>query len=460
MLDQLSLPDDGKPRYRALAAAIEERIRDGRMPVGSRLPPQRNLSYDLDVTIGTVGRAYELLVQRGLVRGEIGRGTFVLDPAATESRLGIFLNEHEPATIDLSANNPVPTAAGEELRTLMIDLLNSQGIDRLLANYPPAAGWLAARRHAGQWLAHLGVNRPAEQIVMTGGAQGGLAAAVAALTRPGDGLLLESLAYPRFMSLARTFGLRPEGVAIDGRGLVPEALDAACSQGRGRVVIFSPNMNNPTTALMDEDRRRSISRIAEKHDLLMIEDDVYGPLVERKPAPVAELAPERTVYITSLSKFLAPGQRLGAIAAPARLVPVISQRYADLALGAPALAVELLSFAQSSGLLGRAERFQRDAIARRQQLVRSALPHGRIMSGPEALHVWLEMPPGLDADELCLGLAGEGIRIAASREFSTTPERPAAVRISIGGSINDDALVKAITRIDRALTLPSGDAAI
>ncbi|MEZ5825288.1 MAG: PLP-dependent aminotransferase family protein [Geminicoccaceae bacterium] len=460
MLDNLRLREDGLPRYRALAAELEARIRDGRLPPGFRLPPQRHLSYDLDVTIGTVGRAYELLVQRGLVRGEVGRGTYVLDPAASVTQLGMFANDSEPAAIDLSTNNPVPTAACEELRQLLTDLLNSDGVDRLLASYPPAAGWLAGRRHAGQWLAHIGVQRPAEQIVISAGAQGGLAASVAATARPGDGLLLESLTYPRFATLARTFGLRPEGVAIDERGMVPEALDAACRQGRGRVVILSSSMNNPTTAMMDEDRRREIASVAERRDLILIEDDVYGPLVPERPAPIAELAPDRTIYIASLSKFLAPGQRLGVIAAPARLIPAISQRHADLTLGAAGLTVELLNSAQSSGLLLRAEKLQRKAIARRQAIVRPILGHGRIESRPEALHVWLALPPGLDTDELCLRLAGDGIRIAASREFATTQDRPQAVRISIGGSIGDDALANVTARIDRALTLPSAGSAI
>ncbi|MCB9942389.1 MAG: PLP-dependent aminotransferase family protein [Geminicoccaceae bacterium] len=460
MLDDLKIATGTMPRYRALALAIEEQIQDGRIAGGYRLPPQRRLAYALDVTIGTVGRAYELLIQRGLARGEVGRGTYVLDPSAGGSQIGVHGTDGGNGIVDLSTNNPIPTAACEELRGLLVSLLQSPRVDHFLANYPSTMGSLANRRAASQWLTHLGVSCPAEQIVITGGAQGGLAAALAALTRPGDGLLLEQLTYPRFASLARTFSLRPEGVAIDANGLIPEALDSACRQGRGKVLILSTSMNNPTTAMLDEARRREIARIADRHDLLLIEDDVYGPLVSGRPRPLATIAPERTVYISSVSKFLAPGQRLGIVAAPTRVIPMINQRHADLALSAPSLTAELMAHAQAHGLLEKAEILQRKAVARRQALVRNHLVHGHILSNALALHVWLETPPGLDPDQLVVRLAGEGLRIASAREFSTTQEIPRAVRISIGGSLDDTELVSAISRINHALTLPSAGAAI
>src|SRR5215218_2486526 len=140
------------PTYRALADAFAEAIEGGRLADGVRLPPQRDLAHRLDVTVGTVGRAYDLLAQRGLTRGEVGRGTYVL--ARTE---------------------PLRVADGGS---------DIEGLIDLTSNCPARH-----RAEAAVWLGRLGVVAEPERIVLTNGAEGALTSVLLALARPGDAVL-------------------------------------------------------------------------------------------------------------------------------------------------------------------------------------------------------------------------------------------------------------------------------
>src|SRR5205085_1562946 len=101
-----------------------------------------------------------------------------------------------------------------------------------------------------------------------------------------------------------------KGVATDREGMRPDVLDRAAVETGARVVFVQPTIHNPTCTTMSEARRREIVAVARRRNLLIVEDDVYGLLPERRPPPIAALAPERTIYITSGSKALAQGVRV------------------------------------------------------------------------------------------------------------------------------------------------------
>jgi DNA-binding transcriptional MocR family regulator len=143
----------------------------------------------------------------------------------------------------------------------------------------------------------------AEDVVLTYGAQNAMLLAAMALAGPGATILTEELTYYGIKTIAAHLNLRVHGVALDDDGLIPDALDAACRSSGAKLLYCIPTLQNPTTSIMPEARRREIVAIAARHDLTIVEDDVYGFLPEDAPPPLAALAPERTVYIASLSKF-------------------------------------------------------------------------------------------------------------------------------------------------------------
>ena len=369
------------PTYLALADTLAEAIGEGRIEAGARLPTQRDLAYRLQVTVGTVGRAYELLAQRGLTRGEVGRGTYVLghrEPihmSATETTA-------DGGLIDLTANFPAPVPAQAALGDLLpIDESAVEVLGALLC-YPDMAGAAHHRAAAADWLMHLGLATAPENIVLANGAQGALAAVLSALARPGDTILSESLCYSGLRSLAGRLGQNLEPVGMDEEGVLPDALAAVVRQRGARILVLSPTIQNPTAALMPQARREALSEVARSLDLLLIEDDVYGPLVSDRPAALAVLAPERTIYLGSVSKFLAPGLRLGFAVGPLASMRAVAAAQRELCLGLPPFSGEIFTRGLRAGVVAEALRQQRLEMSARQEL--ASIAPRRSRSAPPA----------------------------------------------------------------------------
>jgi len=172
--------------YLELAEKMASAIRTGDLKPGEQLPTQRDMADKLGITVGTVGRAYMLVEQQGLISGEVGRGSFVRGPAAA-----VRSPKLEPAlenVIDLSINASLTAFHGEALSRTLAELSRADGLEQLLRYMTPP--WQAAYRAAGaEWLAQLGLPIDPERIVLTNGAQQGIAAAFAALLAPGEAAL-------------------------------------------------------------------------------------------------------------------------------------------------------------------------------------------------------------------------------------------------------------------------------
>lgn len=439
------------PTYRALADALADAIGSGRLPAGEHLPPQRDLAYRLEVSIGTVGRAYDLLAQRGLTRGEVGRGTVVL--GRTEPlRVASGEVAEVGGLIDLTSNFPSPVPAQAMLGDLLP--IEESAVELLadLLRYPNAAGALRHRAAASEWLRHLGLAAEPENTLLTNGTEGALAAAMLALARPGDAILAEQLCYSGLRNLAARLGQQLEPVAMDEHGIVPEALATAVRQRGARLLVISPNLHNPTAVLTPLARREAIVETARALDLLLVEDDVYGPLVPDRPPAFAQLAPERTFYVTSLSKFLAPGLRLGFGHGPVELVRAVTAAQRDLSLGHSPLAGELFTRALRAGAVAEALREQRLEMAERQQLATSLLSGLDIHRQPTSLHVWLRLPPRWSSGEASLAVARTGVLVApADRFFIGRGAGPQALRISLSAPATRAHLRSALERVASVL---------
>ena len=276
--------------------------------------------------------------------------------------------------IDLTSNFPAPIPAQASLGDLLPTEESAVELLADLLRYPNAAGALRHRVAACDWLRHLGLAVDPECTLLTNGAEGALAAAMLALARPGDAILAEQLCYSGLRSLAARLGQHLEPVQMDEHGIVPDALAAAVRQRGSRLLVLCPTLHNPTAILTPLARREAIVAVARELDILMVEDDVYGPLVPDRPPAFATLAPERTLYITSLSKFLAPGLRLGFACGPVELVRSMTAAQRDLSLGHAPLAGELFARALKAGAVAEALRQQRLEMIERQQLAASLLP--------------------------------------------------------------------------------------
>ena len=159
-IDGYELSGRSAPRYRALADALSEDVRSGRLAAGARLPTQRDLALQLGVTVGTVGRAYALVEQRGLIACEVGRGSYVRAP---QSIVPLHIDElASKSSIDLRINAPSPTGFDRMLAESLAELVGSDRCLELLRSYSPGAGLLQHRAAGAEWLTTQGVPAEAE----------------------------------------------------------------------------------------------------------------------------------------------------------------------------------------------------------------------------------------------------------------------------------------------------------
>lgn len=261
--------EDGVPKYLAIANSIARAVETGRIKPGARLPTHRALAREANVTIGTVSRAYDEVYRRGLVVGEVGRGTFVRSLPPEARPFGDRDNTAEGA-IDLSLNVPVPGARAAELAKVVAELAKRGRLHGLLG-YAPHAGTARHRAAGAEWISRSGLKVSPDEVVVTNGAQHAILLVLSTLTRPGDVILAEGLTYPGVKAVASMLHLRLEGLAIDGKGLRPEAFQEACEKHQPKALYCMPTLQNPTGSIMSEQRRRQVAEIARAYRVAILE---------------------------------------------------------------------------------------------------------------------------------------------------------------------------------------------
>lgn len=433
------------PKYLRIVEALAEDIASGALPPGTRLPPHRDLAYALDVSPNTTSRAYGEGVARALIQGEVGRGTFVRAPVGPGPQ-GEPADLRRPAggPIDLSRNLPCPGIAGTALAETLAALGRS-GRLAALTDYQTEPGPAHHAEAAVSWLERCGVNAGADEVAITHGAQHGLLCALMAATRPGDLLLAEALAYAPVKAMADRLALKLKAVPLDGEGMCADALEAICRDHAAKALYLTPTLQTPTTATMGPDRRARIAETVRRHGLTLIEDDVFGLLKPERPQPVAALAPERTVYLTSTSKCLGPGLRVGFVRAAAPLAPAI-RNAVGLTCWMPApLMVEIAARWIADGTADRLTDRQRAEAARRQAIAAALFTDHAIRADPHGLHVWLPLPTGWSAAAVTAEAAVRGVRIVDGAAFAIDPgARPPAVRLCLSHEPDSDRLTRGL----------------
>jgi DNA-binding transcriptional MocR family regulator len=433
---------DGRkgPVYRAIADAIDEDVEKGTLRAGARLPPHRDLADHLGLTVTTITRAYAEASRRGLTSGHVGRGTFIRGREIDDGDVDGLL--------DLGINILMPD---KEVAQLEVHLMRRRTLPWMqLLRYAPKRGHLRHRQAMAAWLAYLGLPVNPEQIVLTAGAQHGLATTLAALLGPGDTLLVEDLTYSGMRVLAQQLHVKVRGVAIDAEGLKPDALEAACRASRASVLYCMPRLQNPTSAVMSEKRRRQIAAVAEKCRLTVIEDDTYGFLSPER-WPLTRLIPHRCVFVTSLSKSLFPGMRLGCAVAPPAILDKISNAVWATMITTSSIGADLLSGWIEDGTAARIADWKRHEGAARQAIARRLLVGQRYQTHPSSHHIWLSLPPRWSSEGFVAQARTRGVVLNASSEFAVGMEQPKAVRLCIGTPRTRATLEQALTRVSECL---------
>ncbi|MCR4266278.1 PLP-dependent aminotransferase family protein [Nitratireductor sp. ZSWI3] len=429
------------PLYVRLADRIEHDIEAGLLAPGEKLPPQRNLAFDIGVTIGTVSRAYALVRERGLVSGEVGRGTYVLvreqprqttGPDAAPPFGGTRSPVTEPGSHRLDSTAAPDIGQAAILERLTGAILRDHPHD--IASYTRTLPrhWLEA---GCQQLASAGWMPPPESIVPTLGGHAGILAVIAAMTVPGDRIAFEELTYSHVARSGGVIGRRAVPVSIDDEGMVPEDFERVCAQQHPKMVFLVASLHNPTLCIMPPARRRAIVEIARRHNVWLIEDNIYGVLLKDPPVPFAQLAPERTFHAGSLSKSVAAGVRGGWTSCPPHLASRVLTAHKMITGGMPFLLAELAAKLVLSGEAAGIHHEVAAEIREREALARQAFEGHDFVSHPAAPFLWLKLPEPWLSSTFKNAAAEAGVLIDDEDEFRVGRSGAALHRVRIAFTV-------------------------
>ncbi|MBY4675130.1 aminotransferase-like domain-containing protein [Marinobacterium arenosum] len=433
-----------RARYKRLVDTFAADIRAGKLPPGTRLPTHRQLAAEQGIALVTATRVYTELESMGLVSGETGRGTFVRETTLPPGH-GIDQPSATEGMVDLNFNSPSLPGQAELLRSALRQLASSGDLEALL-HYQPHAGRKHERALVARHLESRGLSVDGAQVLILSGAQHGLATTVMALLNPGDLVATDALIYPGFKAVAEVQRLELAAIPASNRGPDLAALEQLCRSRRVRALYAMPTLHNPLGWVLDMEQRQRLVSIARQHELLIIEDAAYAFHAENPPAPLATLAPERTLYVSGFSKSIATGLRVGFIASPAQWVPRLERAIRATTWNTPGLITALACRWLEDGTVARLEAEKRADAMARQALAREILDGLDYISHPVSYFVWLPLPDEVRADQVATTLMRENISVSTAEPFATTHHVPHAIRLALG-SVDLDTLDVALRRV-------------
>ena len=417
--------------YRRIADRVEAAVRDGRLRPGDRLPPQRVFARRHRIANSTAIRVYGELARRGLVVGEVGRGTFV---RAAPPLPGPALAEATGAApVDLQLNYPVAEGQSELMARALAALARPDVLAEAVSGPAAATGTPEAREAAASVLARPGWAPDPESVLFAGNGRQAIAAALSALVPPGGRLGVEALTYPLVKAVADRLGIRLVPLALDAEGVRPEALAATHRVTPLAAVYLQPTLHNPLSATAGEGRRAELAELLRRLDLTAVEDTTWAFLVPDAPAPLAAFAPERVLLVDSLSKRLAPGLTVGYLVVPARLRAAAGDALRSGAWTAGGLALAAATRWAGDGTVAEAVAAKRADTAARHALVLRHLGGHAVRTSPHAYYCWWELPAPWRAETFAAAAAERaGVAVTPGSAFAVGPgTAPDAIRVGL-----------------------------
>ncbi len=323
---------EGGPVYLALAAALERDIVSGRLPPGTRLPPQRELADFLDLNFTTVTRAFDLCREKNLIYGVTGRGTFVSSLPGSDE-------ETSSPGADFGVVQGFPSIGARAVVAAAQKVLARDSAERLFS-YSDREGRGRPREAGCRWFARAGVNVDIDHLAVFPGVQSVLSAALFSLFRVGEALAVDAFTYGNLIGLAHLARIRLVPIPGDDEGMLPDALADAVRRFRVKGLFVMPDCANPTTKTLSAARRDELAQIARRHELLILEDDAQ---LASGGQTLHSRLPEHTLYLAGSSRLVAPGLRATFVAFPEAIRSRLLTGLHHTAIKASALEAEILA---------------------------------------------------------------------------------------------------------------------
>src|SRR6266566_1283977 len=476
-------PQSHVPLYVQLRDQLRALVHAGDLRPGDRIPASRELATMLGVHRTTVANAYAELESEGLIQGHVGRGTFIkgngnglkITPPAPPVLNGdggirwelLFADERgEEVLSRLTANVPEDALSFvmarpaqeffpiEELQTCVNAVLRREGADVL--NLGPSDGYPPLKEALLEMLHHDGIAAKDENLLITDGCQQSFDLISKAFVRPGDAVIMENTNYHGEVSIFH--GARARCLSVPMRtdaepgatlGLDLEALEATLAANRVKLIVLTPDFQNPTGTSMPLVSRRKLLELASRHQVPVVEDHIYARLHsrdERLPSLKHMDRSNLVIHIDSFSKVAFPGLRVGWIVAPAaaierlRLVKQTTDLHTDQL--AQASLAEFLRRGYFSKHLSKMRKLYATRLSVLDEALHKYMPEDTRWTRPEGgMCLWLELPPGFDASELLIHAKERGLLFAPGRYFYVQSHLPNTLRLGFA-NLNEKELVR------------------
>lgn len=417
------------PRYLQIKNQLASLIEQGILPPGAKLPPIRALAERLNVNPVTVVNAYKELEKTGLVNSHVGRGTYVSGTKLsardrTSSDAGYSQVELGPGHINFITSTPSSSLFPiDDFKAAVVEVLDR---DReKVFSYDDSRGFYPLRESLSRYMTGRDLHRSPESIQIVSGAQQGLDIIAKALLSPGDEAVVESPTYPGALAAFRSRGAVIREMPLTSAGPDWETLRKTLKKGRVRFIYVMPDFQNPTGYIYSPAERKELLSIASRYGVYILEEDTFSELdyLPRRYPPVAAYdREERVIFLKSFSKILMPGLRLAFLSVPSALQPKIlsAKQTSDIAssgLNQRALDVMIRQDTWAENLRNMVKVFGKRYHIMEQTLKR-LLPPAVTFSGYNGgLHFWLELPEGVNAEQIAADCRAEKLLISTDREF-------------------------------------------
>ncbi|MGA2038368.1 MAG: PLP-dependent aminotransferase family protein [Bryobacteraceae bacterium] len=509
-MDALPHLDHGSdvPLYRQLYEQFAERIRSGEWGPNQRLPATRELAESLGLNRTTVAAAYEMLEAEGMIAGKVGKGSFVTGAGGLAGRgpapqhglagrgpapqhglagrgpaplWGALLERREAAppsaalgreTISFATSWPSRELFPlDEFRLSCAAVLSRADLADILQLGSPA-GYEPLRRYLLKEAHGRGEAGAADDLLITNGCQQGLDLLGRVLLRPGDAVAVEDPVYPGLKNLLIGMGARLAAVPVGADGMEIPRLVRVLERERPKLIVVTPDFQNPTGATLPLEARRGLLAAARAAGVPVVENDPYSELrYEGQPIDALKRLDQGsgTVLLRSFSKASFPGLRVGWVVGPKPLLDRLrhAKEAADLHSDQLSQAV-LLEFAESGRLEAHRKRLLEAGGERLRvtlEACREFLPPGTRWTRPEGgMNLWVSLPEPLDAGELLPRAQKLGVTYLPARYFSVSRHEPGGLRLSFAGleprQIRDGlAIIGDLAAAELASARPSGEPA-
>jgi DNA-binding transcriptional MocR family regulator len=426
-------------KYQEIAMAIKKLIDIGHYNEGSKLPTHRALAEEYNTTAITIAKAYKLLAERGHIESHVGRGSFV---KASSNLKKVIQSQFMDDEWNFSILQPC-YASHLELIYNQLNQCFSHPVSPTLFGYTEDTGSLRHKESGMLWMQRFGLQvRSPEHVLLTNGAQHALSTLIECYSEPGDCVAVEALTYPGILSIIKTLGRKAVGVEMDSQGMTPESLEAVCLRDKPSLIIIVPSHQNPTTVTMPLSRRKAIAAIIQKYPLWLLEDDIYSFLNSDVIAPITNLIPEKSFYISSLSKAISPGLRCGYLKVPQAQMESLASYIRTMVWLVSPFTFEVADQMIRSGVLFELAEKQKAIAEKRQMLARSILQMDCLEKGishsDSSYHVWLSLPESWTPDQFTMTAKERGMIVSSGHYFDVDQTPTQSIRLSLMAIADDE----------------------